>query len=262
MENTNKYKNARIYKIVDNTNQQIYIGSTYESLSRRLGHHRSAYKIHLNDSSKVKYVTSFEILKNNDFAIYLIEEYPCENKEQLLRRERHYIETIQCINKMIPIRSNEEKKQYTKSKNKEYYDINKEQIHDRQKEYRNNNKEYFNEYNKEYYDTNKEQIHEQKKEYYQNNKEKIQKYRDDNKDIMKQQQKIYDESRKEKRKEYRKEHYKANKERIQQRKQEKFICDCGSSYSRSSKAKHMKTVKHQTWMNSQSEKQSEPESEQ
>jgi hypothetical protein len=108
------YANSKIYKIVDNSSDKIYIGSTCKPLSGRLSDHRSAFK-----SEKCKYCTSFEILKNGDFDIILIEEVNCENVEQLRARERHHIERNICVNKSIP--------GHTKSEsNKVYYEKHKE----------------------------------------------------------------------------------------------------------------------------------------
>jgi methionine synthase I (cobalamin-dependent) len=110
------YANAKIYKIVDNTSDKIYIGSTCKTLSSRLSAHRCAYK-----SEKCKYCTSFEVLKNGDFDIILIEEVNCQNIEQLRARERHHIETNICVNKKIP--------NHTKAESdKVYYEKNKEKI--------------------------------------------------------------------------------------------------------------------------------------
>ena len=56
--------NGKIYKIVDNTNNNIYIGSTCEStLTKRLSKHKSDYKRYVDKS--IKYTTSFEIIKND-----------------------------------------------------------------------------------------------------------------------------------------------------------------------------------------------------
>ena len=44
----NKLDNAKIYKIVDNTNDNKYIGSTCCSLKRRLSFHKSNYKRFIN----------------------------------------------------------------------------------------------------------------------------------------------------------------------------------------------------------------------
>jgi hypothetical protein len=92
------YNLGKVYKIVDYTNNNCYIGSTCEPiLARRLAGHVSKYRSYLN--GKANNVTSFEIIKNGNYNILLIEEYPCETKDQLLAREGHYIETMDCINK-------------------------------------------------------------------------------------------------------------------------------------------------------------------
>jgi len=42
---------------------------------------------------------SFDIIKNNDYKIILLENYPCETKEELLAREQYYIDNLVCVNK-------------------------------------------------------------------------------------------------------------------------------------------------------------------
>ena len=78
------YSKGTIYKIVDNTNDNIYIGSTTQSLSKRLTTHRESYKQYLNN--KMNYITSFEILRNNNYEIILLEDVSCETREQLHAR--------------------------------------------------------------------------------------------------------------------------------------------------------------------------------
>ena len=56
------YSLGKIYKLIDNTTEQCYIGSTCEPiLARRLAGHVRKYKSHLNE--KQNYVSSFEIIK-------------------------------------------------------------------------------------------------------------------------------------------------------------------------------------------------------
>jgi len=101
------YNNGKIYKIVDNTNNKIYVGSTTKYyLSDRLSGHRCDYRRYLK--GKHSYVSSFEIIKNNDYDIVLLELVNCNSKEELKARERYYIETLDCINKNIPGRTNKE----------------------------------------------------------------------------------------------------------------------------------------------------------
>ena len=73
---TKKLDNAKIYKIVDNTNAKIYIGSTCESLKRRLTKHKYDYKRYIN--GLCRNIRSFDILKNDDYKIELLEN--CEVK--------------------------------------------------------------------------------------------------------------------------------------------------------------------------------------
>jgi hypothetical protein len=54
------------------------------------------------------YLTVYEILEKNNYEIILIENYPCETKEELHKRERHFIESMQCVNKVIPTRTHKD----------------------------------------------------------------------------------------------------------------------------------------------------------
>ena len=160
MENE-KYQRAKIYKIVDNTNDNVYIGSTCEpTLARRLAKHRGNYNFYMN--GKGFYVTSFKILENDNYDIILIENYPCNNKDELHARERYHIESNNCVNKNIPNR-----------KIKEYNENNKEQIRANCKIYYENNTDKLLEKQKIHYENNKDQILEKRKVYYDTNKEKI-----------------------------------------------------------------------------------------
>ena len=86
---TSKYINGKIYKIVDNKSDMIYVGSTCKTLQQRLNRHISSYKSY--KAGKTNNITSYQILENNDFSIKLIENYPCENKAQLEKREGYFI---------------------------------------------------------------------------------------------------------------------------------------------------------------------------
>ena len=94
------YSKGKIYRIVCNETGEQYIGSTIQSLSRRLAKHVWESKNNQEHGCK-----SFPIIDRGDYSIVLIENCPCESKEQLLRRERHFIETIDCVNRYIPGRT-------------------------------------------------------------------------------------------------------------------------------------------------------------
>ena len=90
----NKYNNGKIYKIIYNdiTNNKlfIYIGSTIQTLYSRISKHKYDYKRYLNN--KYCYVSSFEIIKNNNYQIELIEYYKCNNNFELRLREQNILD--------------------------------------------------------------------------------------------------------------------------------------------------------------------------
>ena len=147
------YQRAKIYKITSDSTDKIYIGSTCNPLYKRLGQHKTDYKVFVNGNPYHRKSTSYELIKLGDAIITLIEDYPCERRDQLHARERHHIELNKdiCVNKFIPTRT--------------------------QKEYRKDNKERYKIVKKDYYKNNKEKIIEQNKEYRNVNKEKIVEYR-------------------------------------------------------------------------------------
>ena len=103
------YTRGKIYRLVCNTTGNQYIGSTTQSLSQRLGGHKKDYK-RFNEGKITAQITSFSILSNNNVEMILIEEFACENRNQLERRERQFIETMECVNKVKPAQTKEEKK--------------------------------------------------------------------------------------------------------------------------------------------------------
>tara|TARA_R110000772_G_scaffold56054_1_gene127778 strand:+ start:2156 stop:2641 length:486 start_codon:yes stop_codon:yes gene_type:complete len=132
------YQNGKIYKIIDNTNRDIYIGSTTQALSQRIAGHRNDYKQYLNGISR--YYKSFDIIENDDYKIILIENHCCNNKEELLMREGYYIDNNNCINKKRAFISKEEKKEY----NRKWQTDNKEERKEYQKQYQKSYYKYKN----------------------------------------------------------------------------------------------------------------------
>ena len=200
------YANSKVYRLVCNITKKEYIGSTTDKLNRRLSKHRSDYKNYID--GKNKYISSFEILENDNYSIVLIENFACNSKEELLQRERYFIENTDCVNYRLPIKTDEEYKEYYKEYEKS--DICKK----RRKEHRQKNVEHYTEYTKQYRASNKEKI----KQYYEDNKEKLAEKKKDywtkNKEILKEKSKAYREKNKEKIIQKRKENYENNKQKI------------------------------------------------
>ena len=181
MTEINKYQNGKIYKIVCNKTNLVYIGSTTQKyLSDRLKGHRCDYKRFL--STNKHYVSSFKIMENNDYFIELIELFPCNSKDELFVRERYYYDNNVCINNYKPHTTKDEKKEQCKIYNLEHKDEIKEQCKI---------------YKLEHKDEIKEQRREYDKKYNNDHKEQQRKYREENKEKLKEQQKIYYEKRKE-----------------------------------------------------------------
>jgi len=76
---------------------------------------------------------------------------------------------------------------------------------------------------KQYREENKDKIHDNKKQYYEDNKENI--------------------------KENRRQYYEDNKEKIKEKRSIKCTCVCGSIIQHSEKTSHIKSIKHQKYLN-------------
>ena len=162
------YQNGVIYAIRSHQCDDIYIGSTCQPLHKRFHDHKKHYKYWLE--GKTNYTSSYEIIKYNDCYIEEIEKYPCNDKQELHKREGQIIrETKNCINKRIAART--------------------------YKEFYNDTKEY--------------------------QKERHQRY------------------------------YKENKEMILKKQSKQFFCECGGHYTYSHRARHLKTKKHQSFVQTQ-----------
>jgi hypothetical protein len=155
------YKNGKIYTIRSHQTDKIYIGSTTQTLTKRLSKHKGDFKCWKN--GKYHYVSSFDIVKYEDSYIELLELCPCDSKMQLHKREGELIREMDfCINKNVAGR-----------KTNEYHQENKNKIKIQKKEYYQDHKEKIKEKVREYSADNKYKIKIQKKEYYETNKNKI-----------------------------------------------------------------------------------------
>jgi len=191
------YSTGKIYKVINPQNEIIYIGSTTQTLSQRFCRHE-----HKAIGNK----------------IILLENCPCNSREELVKREQELIEQYDnLLNKQRAYMSEEQHKEYKKKYYEEQYQNNRDKILEKSKIY---------------YEENKNKILENKKEYnkkhYQKNRDKILEYK-----------KVYDENNKEKAKVY----YEKNKNKILEKYKVKIICECGCEISKYNN-KHKKSKKH------------------
>ena len=126
---SNKYENGKIYKIYSKKDEEmVYLGSTCRYLLQtRLDCHIEDYK---NGGKRTTCHDIFTKHGTEDLVIELVEDWPSETKEKLLKREAYHIRKMKCINKNIHLRTK-----------KEYNEDNREQINAKQKEYDQKNKE-------------------------------------------------------------------------------------------------------------------------
>lgn len=92
------YKEGKIYKIISPTINKIYIGSTcLKYLSKRMGQHKSAF----NHPEKNFKCSSWDMFKNNDAKIILLEKFPCDSRDELNAREQHWIDSVEYKGKTV-----------------------------------------------------------------------------------------------------------------------------------------------------------------
>jgi len=91
------YNNSKIYKIITNNSDDIYIGSTCQPLRNRLSKHITNLKLYKN--GKGKYMKSFDVIEQGNHDIILIENFSCNDKTDLHRKEREFIDRLDCVNK-------------------------------------------------------------------------------------------------------------------------------------------------------------------
>ncbi len=146
------YANGKIYTIRFHNSNEIYIGSTTQSLAVRFGGHKRTDK-----SAVYKFINDKYDGKWDECYYELYENYSCNNKEELCKKEGEIIrlfkndEKYDCINCRIAGRTQSE------------YNI----------QYRKNNLERERERDKVYYHNNKEKKSKAHKIWYENNKEKL-----------------------------------------------------------------------------------------
>ena len=225
------YKNGKIYCIRNTIDDNIYVGSTCQPISKRMAKHRVDMKGYKKDR---KLYSKMNELGVDNFYIELIEECPCDNLEQLRRREGHFIRELGTLNHAISGRTkaewtNENTERVTENKAK-YYIKNKEHLDDTNKTYRESHPDEFKEYRRKWYEHNRDRLLTSSKcgcgsSYIAS----------------------YEERHKQ---------TKQHQDYLKQLEDPTYTvvtpggtCECGGRYTQKDKAKHMKTKLHQNYIN-------------
>lgn len=157
------YANGKVYKIVNDIDDEIYVGSTRDSLCKRMSSHRSMAKNPLGKYSQGKIYQKMRGCGIEHFRIVLVEEYPCKNKDQLRAREEYWRKELQAtLNSVSAYTSKEE----AKKRNNDYYHEHHDYFLQKKREYNKKNKEEINKKNREYHKVNKEKIAKHQQEHH------------------------------------------------------------------------------------------------
>jgi len=130
------FNKGKIYKITNDFNDEVYIGSTCDTLNRRFSNHKARFKKERSKNSSI-YKLMNEIGFER-FRIELIENYPSQDKYQLRQREGHFIRELGTLNMRIECRTDkayrENNKEQILKQRKSYYESNKDKFLDDKKE--------------------------------------------------------------------------------------------------------------------------------
>jgi len=113
-----------------------YVGSTTKRLVERMWQHKGHIK-QFENGNMVGKCTVFNIIKNNNYKSYILEEVEYEDIKDLRKKELEYIEKTECINIMHPTLPkserdrryrNGEKREEILQKKRDYHHKNTEKI--------------------------------------------------------------------------------------------------------------------------------------
>ena len=134
------YSKSLIYKLCCKNPEikEIYVGSTTNFIKRKYQHKSDCYNKNRNHYNHYKY----QFIRNNggfdNWDMVLIENYPCDNKRELEKKERYFMELLNAtLNTKKSYLSEEEKIEQQKECVKDYRENNKDKI----KEHKKNNNE-------------------------------------------------------------------------------------------------------------------------
>jgi hypothetical protein len=96
-------QNHKIYLINSNSTEKYYIGSTKTMLYQRFANHKLDYKNYQNKKANFgKHREIYDILKYADVSITLLENYECDDKEQLKEKINEIKEQYKNNSYIVP----------------------------------------------------------------------------------------------------------------------------------------------------------------
>ena len=98
--NKTDYKNGTIYKTLNHVTDEVYVGSTVRSLSKRMYEHKEVF--HSNWTSYAIYSHMRES-GCESFYIEFVEPYPCSTKEELRAKEGEWIRRVGTLEQQLKV---------------------------------------------------------------------------------------------------------------------------------------------------------------
>ena len=228
------------YKIV-NVNGDVdlcYVGST-ANWKQRHEQHKNTCK---NETHKGYNCKLYKTIRENggwqEFKMVEIGKAEQLTLTQARQKEEEYrVELKANMNTHKCFTSCEEKTDYKK----QYRIDNIDKVKEYHKQYHIDNADKKRDYDKQYRINNADKLKEYHKQYRIDNADKVKQYLIDNAEKRKECYKKYNKDNADKKKQWRID----NAERLK----EKHICDCGGKYTTTAKARHLKSQKHQAYIN-------------
>ena len=132
----NTYLKGKIYKIINEIDDEIYVGSTCNPLSKRMYDHKGNIN---RKKETIKLYKHMDKLDFDNFEIILVENYPCKSKDELNAREEYWRKQLKAtLNMKMAFMTEEERKESKKRdkyiiKAKNYYEEHRDDINEKHK---------------------------------------------------------------------------------------------------------------------------------
>eukprot|EP00952_Eustigmatos_sp_NYUAD-ZCMA_P012940 51684-Eustigmatos_ZCMA.PRE.1 len=102
-----------IYSIKCAVTGKEYIGSTVESIEKRMSVHKAHHHYWKDQTrDRISYCSSFEVLQHDDYTVTILEEIECQTTEELRQQEKCWVDMFETVNKNSLYQTYEEKLRY------------------------------------------------------------------------------------------------------------------------------------------------------
>ena len=150
-----------IYKICNSVDDEVYVGSTKQTIQRRLQSH--LYNTKQEGLKQLILYKKMESIGKDKFKVELLETVQFDDKYELFAREQFHMDTLNPSLNMRPAPdrnydSYESHKEVILQRCKDYYQENKERIIERVHRYAENNKEQISERSRNYREKHNDEI--------------------------------------------------------------------------------------------------------